>query len=340
MAAAETEAKPPVAEPATEPKAQNLVYSAKLHRKVNIRLAAEILLGHYDPNRFPSCGVRNREPRAAVGIDGNGNVVVVGAKSYDVALHVLFIQLSKLALRTHDFSYVRFSNFRLRNMVASFNIGFEVNLKLMWQDHQEKAAFSAENIGAFHLWPKGMYTRLVLVVWATGKAHVSGATTTDEVMFVYKYVDFAKYKLGAEYRSLDSAVPSDSKEQETKQKAINAAAASAATVDDDNFQKTCVVDKYDLRGGNWFFYLTSNTYDTFRRIPYIVWDGMWTVTMPMETMFYVGAARGPATVEGLQKLRYQISYKPPAKPNRQQEQEEEMEIEVLAEGTLDVLKRE
>lgn len=189
--------------PATEPLVQNLVLTANILKRINLRVLAEATKGHYDPNKFPACTLRFRDPPVAPSVYGNGNVVIVGAKSRDQALHGLYYVLDILHRVFPSLAGAEAHNLCLENMVASFDVGFKVNLKLLFDDYVHCAQYAKEDIRALRLWPDGMNTSLVLTIWTTGKAHVAGAKTPEEVTRVYKHVDFHKYRLRDEYRQLE-----------------------------------------------------------------------------------------------------------------------------------------
>lgn len=189
--------------PASQPVTTNMVYTAHLKCSINLKLLADGLGGCYNRNRFPACQIRNRDPWAALGFHGNGHVLIVGAKSPENAMLALHIQLHRMFSVFGNRMYREVHNFHLQNVVSPFNIGFAVNLKLLFDDYREKAQYDPVDIGDLRLYPRGMKTPPTLIIWASGKAHVTGSVNDSDVKEAYEYVDFTKYRLGHEYRQLE-----------------------------------------------------------------------------------------------------------------------------------------
>jgi len=115
------------------PKLQNIVATFNLGVELDLRkIALNARNSEYNPKRFAACIMRIREPKTTALIFRSGKVVCTGAKSEDISR-----QSAKLYAKTiKKIGYaVKFSDFKIQNVVASCDLKFAVSLEGLANEH-------------------------------------------------------------------------------------------------------------------------------------------------------------------------------------------------------------
>jgi transcription initiation factor TFIID TATA-box-binding protein len=153
------------------PRVQNIVATANLGCALNLKKIARSMWNvEYKPKRFDAIIMRIRDPRTTALIFRSGKMVCIGAKS---------THQSRLAARKHARLLQRhgypvcFTNFKIQNMVSSFNLKFPICLKRLVAIQKKFSCYEPE------LFPGLIYRidslGIKLLVFVSGKVIITGA---------------------------------------------------------------------------------------------------------------------------------------------------------------------
>lgn len=106
---------------------QNIVASASLEHDIPLLKLAEALPNtEYNPEQFPGLVMRIKDPKTSALIFSSGNIVCTGAKSMTKvkqAIKAIIKNINKIKIRIKVKPIIK-----VQNMVASGNIGMDLNL--------------------------------------------------------------------------------------------------------------------------------------------------------------------------------------------------------------------
>ncbi|KAK4197655.1 hypothetical protein QBC40DRAFT_206665, partial [Triangularia verruculosa] len=169
------------------PQVQNFVATANLDCRIDLyHLSQQARNVEYRPRRLAAVIMRIRDPRTTALIFASGKMVVIGAKSE---------ALARLAARKHAYAVQKcgykpkFLDFKIQNIVASVNVGFNVRLEgLANRYHAVGARYVPEIFPGLSFKqylgnnadgsPRSSPT---LLIFTSGKIVVTGAKTEDDV---------------------------------------------------------------------------------------------------------------------------------------------------------------
>ena len=122
--------------------------------------------------------MRIRDPKTTALIFSNGKVVVTGAKSKEKSK----IAARKFARVVQKIGYdVKFKEFRIRNMVASVDMTFGINITALSLDpgHGTFASYEPEIFPGlvYHM----VVPSVVLLIFTTGKVVITGAKCESDI---------------------------------------------------------------------------------------------------------------------------------------------------------------
>ncbi|HIQ03781.1 MAG TPA: TATA-box-binding protein [Desulfurococcales archaeon] len=175
--------------PRLSAKVENIVSTVTLDQTLDLYAIERNIPGvEYNPEQFPGLVFRLDKPKVTALIFKSGKMVVTGAKSTDELIKAVK-KIIKI-LRKHDMIITGRPKVQIQNIVASANLGVEVNL--------EKAAFLLENsMYEPEQFPGLIYRmddpQVVLLIFSSGKMVVTGAKREEEiydaVRKIYKKLD-------------------------------------------------------------------------------------------------------------------------------------------------------
>jgi transcription initiation factor TFIID TATA-box-binding protein len=107
---------------------QNIVASAALNQKINLKLIVEKFPNaEYSPRVFPGLVFRLKKPKTATLIFETGKMVCTGAKSEKEAIHA--VNKVTRELKNHGIPIVNKPAISIQNIVASAALGGEIDLE-------------------------------------------------------------------------------------------------------------------------------------------------------------------------------------------------------------------
>ena len=163
---------------------QNIVSTSNLKCILNLReIALKAKNAEYNPKRFDAVIMRIREPRTTALIFTSGKMVCTGAKSEDDSKKASR-QFAKIINRL-GFP-VKFSEFRIQNIVASCDFRFPIRLELLAQQDLRHTSYEPE------MFPGLIYRmekpKIVLLIFVSGKIVLTGAKKRDDIYMAYESI--------------------------------------------------------------------------------------------------------------------------------------------------------
>ncbi len=160
-----------------EAKIQNIVSCIKLDQKIDLESLTDGINGmEYNPNKFPGVVYRLHKPRISFLIFCNGTMILTGAKSrseINVAINEMMNKFKDADIEINSKPLVE-----IQNIVASANLGFQVNLDMLAMEY-ENVEYEPETF-------PGLIFRLakpktVMLIFRSGRIVITGAKTEKEV---------------------------------------------------------------------------------------------------------------------------------------------------------------
>jgi len=160
-------------------KLENVVASAVFERGLDIKAVSLRMEGaEYNPERFPGLIYRLRNPKVALLLFGSGKCVCTGAKNVEdihTALRIVTRQMKKAG-----FSIEAPSNIVIQNIVATFDVGANLNLNsIAITLGLERVEYEPEQF------PGLVYRmddpKIVMLFFGSGKVVCTGAKNAKEI---------------------------------------------------------------------------------------------------------------------------------------------------------------
>ncbi|KRT79875.1 hypothetical protein AMK59_8164, partial [Oryctes borbonicus] len=130
----------------------------------------------YNPSRFGGVIMRIREPRTTALIFRTGKIICTGARNEQDAL--LASKKFTRILQKLNFN-VKFTNYKIQNIVASCDLRFPIKLENLNQMHGQFSSYEPE------VFPGLVYRmvkpRLVLLIFVNGKVLFTGSKSRQEI---------------------------------------------------------------------------------------------------------------------------------------------------------------
>lgn len=156
---------------------RNVVSTVNLGCKLNLsHIALHARNAEYNPKRFAAVIMRIREPKTTALIFASGKMVCTGAKSEDDS-RTAARKYAKIILKL-GFP-VKFSDFKIQNIVGSCDAGFPIRLEGLTLEHGMFTSYEPE------LFPGLIYRmhdpKVVLLIFVSGKIVLTGAKLRSDI---------------------------------------------------------------------------------------------------------------------------------------------------------------
>jgi transcription initiation factor TFIID TATA-box-binding protein len=179
------------------PQLQNVVATVNLGCRLNLKvIALHARNAEYNPKRFAAVIMRIREPKTTALIFASGKMVCTGAKSEEESKFAS----RKYARIIQKLGFpVRFTEFKVQNIVGSCDVGFPIRLESLTNAHGVFSSYEPE------LFPGLIYRMLepkvVLLIFVSGKIVLTGAKDRKEINRAFDniypiLIDFKKENIG------------------------------------------------------------------------------------------------------------------------------------------------
>lgn len=155
-------------------KIQNIVVSASLGTSIDLNYISQEIGCRYDPAKFPGAIYKITDPKCSMLIFRTGKVICSGTTSHKFAKKAVGILVK--ALRNCGIDVERYPKIEVQNIVASSDVGFQVNLDQLIMD-EPCTEYEPEQF-------PGLVFRLdepktVMLVFRSGKIIITGAKTEE-----------------------------------------------------------------------------------------------------------------------------------------------------------------
>jgi TATA-box binding protein (TBP) (component of TFIID and TFIIIB) len=147
---------------------------------------------------FQSCVSRCRETGTTNSIFASSQIVIGGAKSVEIAL--VAVHLLSTLIRKKVYYRTRVLNFQVQNAVASFGMGFPLNLEAFLHFNFIDCTWSPMDFKGL----KWSFEGVTFVLFRSGNAVLTGGKSFDELNRAYNKAipELLKYRLGHEHESV------------------------------------------------------------------------------------------------------------------------------------------
>ncbi|MEM4296092.1 MAG: hypothetical protein QXI89_00865 [Candidatus Anstonellales archaeon] len=164
-------------------KITNLVAASDLGIELDLyRLPAKFRNVEYEPEQFPGAILKFNQPKATLLIFKNGKIVVVGCKdkkTIEEAIIKAYKMLLPAATRIFKRLDTKKPKYEITNMVASADIGFELDLFKIAMDISADVEYEPEQFPGAIL--KLRDPNISILIFKNGKLIVAGARNKDEI---------------------------------------------------------------------------------------------------------------------------------------------------------------
>ncbi|XP_065356695.1 TBP-related factor [Calliphora vicina] len=165
-------------EPQHDVKLQNVVATVSLACELNLQdINNRTRNSEYTPSRFHGVVMRMRDPRCTALIFRTGKIICTGARNEAEAS----LGTRKFARIIQKLGYpVKFTDFRLQNIVATVDLRFPIRLENLNQVHGQFSSYEPE------LFPGLIYRmvkpRMVMLIFVNGKIVFTGAKARKDIL--------------------------------------------------------------------------------------------------------------------------------------------------------------
>ncbi len=167
----------------SKPMLQNIVSTADLKCKLDLRnIALKAKNAEYNPKRFAAVIMRIREPKTTALIFASGKMVCTGAKSEEESRKAAR-QYAKIIQKLNY--NVKFSSFKIQNIVGSCDVGFKISLEGLSTQHKH-CSYEPEVFPGLIF--KMVEPKIVLLIFVSGKIVLTGAKERNEIYDAYKKI--------------------------------------------------------------------------------------------------------------------------------------------------------
>jgi len=170
---------------ATKPVIHNVVATASLGCELDLKqIAMTARNAEYNPRRFAAVIMRIREPKSTALVFKSGKLVVTGTKSQDEAKHAAR-KFGRVIMKV-GYSSARFKEFRVENLVSTFNVPFPIHLERLYKSLPNTMHSQYEP----EVFP-GLICRVpggTLLIFVSGKCVMIGMKTEEDIFKAYKYI--------------------------------------------------------------------------------------------------------------------------------------------------------
>jgi len=137
----------------------------------------------FNPKRFAAAIMKIRNPKTTALIFSSGKMVCTGAKSEEESK--LAAKKFAKTIKTMGFP-VRFTEFRIQNIVGSCDVGFTIRLQSLQHEFPDLANYEPE------MFPGLIFRirnpKVVILIFLSGKIVLTGAKSRKDIMLAYDFI--------------------------------------------------------------------------------------------------------------------------------------------------------
>lgn len=174
-----------------KPILQNVVATMNVGEALDLKnIAMRARNASYNPKRFSAVIMRIKNPYTTALMFRTGKVVVTGAKSLAASKRAcrIFVKILRKVRKDTDTDTekIALTEYKVQNMVASFDAGFRVKLERLQAVHANWARYEPE------LFPGLIYhfqdRNEKILIFHTGKAVITGAKDSESIQMIFNLI--------------------------------------------------------------------------------------------------------------------------------------------------------
>jgi transcription initiation factor TFIID TATA-box-binding protein len=183
-----------------QPKIQNVVGTVNLGCKLDLKeITWKGKATEYNPNRFAAVIMRLRNPKTTGLIFSSGKMVITGARSEEECQ----LASRKYARIIEKMGFpVKYSEFKIQNVVASADVKFPIHLEKLETDHMTRKVENSEIQFMPELFPGLVYRlkhpKMAFLIFVSGKIVITGARSFKEINDCFEHI----YRLVHRFRKV------------------------------------------------------------------------------------------------------------------------------------------
>ena len=179
------------------PEIQNIIASVHLKCELDLRLIAiSARNAEYNPKKVNAVVMRLREPKCTGLLFRSGRLMITGARLEDDA-RLGGKKMAKICQKS-GFPKVKFTNFKMENIIATADCRFPIRLEGLAYDHRDFCNYEPELFPGlvYRYHPDNSPTKAVLLLFVSGKVIVTGCKNYREICSVFDniYPVLCKYR--------------------------------------------------------------------------------------------------------------------------------------------------
>jgi transcription initiation factor TFIID TATA-box-binding protein len=153
------------------PEVHNIVATVNLKSKIDChKVALHVNNSKYNSRRFPGVILMLKDPKSTALVFPNGKMNVLGTKTEDDA--VISSRKFALMVKKSGHSQVKWSEFKIVNILASANAGFKINLEKLAIDSRHLTNFEPEIFAG--LIYRVLDPKITFLIFTSGKMVILG----------------------------------------------------------------------------------------------------------------------------------------------------------------------
>ncbi|UVC49463.1 transcription initiation factor [Theileria orientalis] len=168
------------------PMVQNIVASVHLGQELDLReIAISTRNAEYNPKKFNALVLRMQNPKCTGLIFRTGRIIITGSKTIeDTKLGAK--RMAKM-IRKELGADLKFNNFKIENIIATFNCNVPIRLEVFSQEHKELSNYEPEFFaGLVYRCRISESSEAVLLIFVSGNVIITGCKSAHEIQYVFK----------------------------------------------------------------------------------------------------------------------------------------------------------
>ncbi|TRY49818.1 TATA-box factor binding protein [Cryptosporidium tyzzeri] len=179
------------------PEIQNIIASVHLQCELDLRMIAiSARNAEYNPKKVNAVVMRLRDPKCTGLLFRSGRLMITGARLENDA-KLGGKKMAKICQRS-GFPKVKFTNFKMENIIATADCKFPIRLEGLAYDHRDFCNYEPELFPGlvYRYHPDNSPTKAVLLLFVSGKVIVTGCKNYQEICNVFDNI----YPVLCQYR--------------------------------------------------------------------------------------------------------------------------------------------
>ncbi|EKX72085.1 transcription factor TFIID or TATA-binding protein, TBP, putative [Theileria equi strain WA] len=168
------------------PVVQNIVASVHLGRELDLReIAISTRNAEYNPKKFNALVLRMHNPKCTGLIFRTGRIIITGSRTTEAA-RLGAKRMAKIIRRVLGGDDFAFRNFKIENIIATFNCNVPIRLEVLSSEHEDLCNYEPEFFaGLVFRFSLTDTSEAVLLIFVSGNVIITGCKSMEEVHHVF-----------------------------------------------------------------------------------------------------------------------------------------------------------